>query len=74
MNTLPPTSAPQVERDVPECAECERLFLQRRAALLSGDRSRGVDLKILTRRHVEQAHTVAVDSVPQGQQEREQAR
>ena len=40
-----------VEADVPECSECERLFHQARAALLSGDRSRLTDVRVYQYRH-----------------------
>ena len=43
-----------------ECTECARLRQQARVALLSDDKSRLTDVRVLLRRHVEADHTVAV--------------
>jgi hypothetical protein len=50
-------NVPNVESDVPDgCAECGRLFQQARAAVLSGDRSRLADVRVLQRRHQAAEH------------------
>ena len=50
-------STPQVENDVPDCPECARLFHQARAAVLTGDRSRLSDVRVLQERHHTAAHS-----------------
>jgi len=40
----------------PMCAECARLFEQAQAALLTGDESRAVDVRVLKGRHDDREH------------------
>ena len=40
----------------PMCAECLRLFGQAQAALLTGDESRAVDVRVLKERHDNREH------------------
>jgi hypothetical protein len=50
-------STPPLEAEAPEgCAECARLSLQARAAVLTGDHSRLTDVRVMQARHHAAAH------------------
>ena len=48
------------ESEPVSCAECARLAEQGRAALLAGDKSRQVDVRVLQARHRDADHASAV--------------
>ena len=41
---------------LPDCAECDRLREQARAAVLVGDKSRLTDVRVQQRRHADAEH------------------
>jgi hypothetical protein len=56
---------PETEADAREgCAECVRLFLQARAAVLTRDRSRLTDLRVMMQRHDTAEHALEPVTVP----------
>ena len=46
----------QPSDDCAECAECLRLAEQEQAAVLTGDRSRHTDVRVLCHRHITAVH------------------